>query len=117
MSCLSINLTRHFEFELQSQLLVPLINVSNVAQAINLLEDSDFAFIIEDARNVDRAHDDLAQLLAITPVSTRIIALVNARTVPDADYWHDQGAVLLYEQNEGVLIRQLAKCCRPGRSV
>lgn len=117
MSCLTINFARHLEFELQSRLLIPLVSVSTVMQGSKLLEDSDFSCVIEDARQVDGANADLAHLLAITPVCTRIIALVSTRTVPDPDYWQAQGAILLYEPNEDVLVNEILKCCTSNHPV
>ena len=116
MNCLTINFPPHLEVNLQAQLSLTVINVMSVVQAVAVLEATDFACIIEDARQVDCANDDLAQLLAITPLSTRIIALVSARTVPDPDYWQAQGAILLYEENEEKLIRQLLECCSKSGS-
>ncbi|MFT5100122.1 MAG: hypothetical protein ACI9HY_002248 [Planctomycetaceae bacterium] len=83
----------HLEGNLQAQLSLPIINVASVVQAMEALEATDFACIIEDASHVDYANDDLAQLLAITPLGTRIIALVSARTVPEPDYWVALGAI------------------------
>ncbi len=73
-----------------------------------MLQEDDFTYIVVDARNCEQANTNLAQLLATTPVSTHIIALVSASTVPDEEYWRAQGATLLYESSEEALLNQLS---------
>ena len=82
-------------------------NTRTLSEALEILETEDFSCIVEDIRQQQDGHLDLAKLLASTSPGTRIVAVASTTTLPDSDYWYDQGVKVLYSSNPIDLSRHL----------
>lgn len=105
MSILAINLPPSLIRDISRDL--KLCCTSNVTQALRLLAERDFHIVVEDARGIPGAQDDLALLLAATPPGTRIYALVSNLWLPESEHWRSQGIQLIFDDLIHTLADQL----------
>jgi DNA-binding NtrC family response regulator len=107
MSILTISLPIELIYCLQKQANVRSVN--GLEEALQSLNNNDFHYIIEDVRQRDRGHLDLACLLGNTTPGTRIVAIASASSLADAEYWQDQGVTVFYAVNQIDLGKQLVQ--------
>jgi hypothetical protein len=105
MQILSINLSRDLSDEITCELGEVVCHVASVDEAYELISDEDFTVIVStigEERGLYPA--DLARLLGITPVSTRILLLGESDQFPELDHWQDQGIEFLGNSSQSELI-------------
>lgn len=71
-------------------------SVNDVNEAVRLISTEEFNYIVDDLRQNESGHLDLACLLGNTTPGTRIVAIASAGSLPDSAYWQDQGVDIFY---------------------